>query len=564
MQVGRRRSSLVVSSVLVALTVSVLAVVPTGCRNEDDPNYWLGKMEEPAWRDQAMTNLERLFSDKLRENENNIWSEPVRQFVTQVGGELIRLYPTLMMAGMEDVTSRNATVELLSQMESSEARPVYESPLENFQGPKIVRAHTASEALARYCRSREPEAEFIPPPSKQDPAWRQRCTGARDSVGVLLTAVEGVKNRRAERGSNAENTSEEDQLTRSLVSALGNILLGNPDHPQRAEIVGALLGVLETPDTIQDLAVNNQALNMVGRIGDDSSIPVLVRALFIQGQRRKVALQEVVRPAMMQMDDLNKMAEALVRAGRLQDEGLNQMQKRDTNFDVRLIKEQVGITLGLLGVRTPVVTEYLMEELNLNEPTDFDRIPPRGGVNFSPETSMAHRRSIAAQALGKLRHEPALRTILARLRMKKVGDAYEPDDSSVNMLEIPGYMDAAGDFLSPSKTNELFMPYVLYGDDALIDRGGRRLYLQADAAIGTKLAARAEKLSKCPEDFRGRCPRDNYLEIYVPILKGTEGCATLDCWNGRLADENANVKVRAAYSGTTRRATPPEPRSLPR
>jgi hypothetical protein len=548
MQDARHRISTVAAAVAVLAASLVVLVGGAGCRNENDPNYWLGKMDQPVWRDQALTNLERLFSEKMREGNNDRANAAVQEYINTTAAGLIELYPSLTGGGTEDVTSANKIVALLSQMESPTAQPVYQAALADVSGTKLARANTAAEALARFCRGRDVDAEFVPPPSKRDDAWRQSCSAAATSVDALLQAAGAVDEERNGRGDNAENTGEEDALTQALVSALGNILLGNPDLSQKQQIIDKLIHILETPDTRQDLRINMAALKMLGRIGDSQAVPVMVRALFMQGKRRPVALQEVARSSIMEMNDLGAMAEALVRAGQMQDTALNSMQEADPNFDVRLIKEQVAITLGQLGISSQPVLAYLMAEFDHSELDDFDRTAPKGPVNFTPEISKSHRRSFAAQALGSLRHQPALATLVARLATKSSGGGVEMASGDVDILEAPGYIDAAGDFLAPRQTNAVLLPFALRGDDALMDRAGRRLALQAGANVAQRMQKKAESMEDCPEEARRRgCVKDHFLKRYVPMLRSAQGCTDLACWVGKVGDSNANIRERAAY-----------------
>jgi len=545
---ARQRKRAAITTLVAVGTLATLLIGASGCRDENDPNYWLGKMQDVVWRDQALTNIRRLFSQTMQDADNNRDAPEVQNFVNTVSGGLIESYNDMSSGGTEDVTSMNKIVSLLSEMDTPAALPVYRHALSDVSGTKIERANTAAAAVARFCISDEPHAEFIPPPSKQTDSWRQRCSAAAELTDVLIGAVDAINEQRSARGENAENTPEEDALARSLVSALGNILLGNPDIPQRDDIIAKLIAILETPDLVQDLRINMDALKMLGQIGDVAAVPVLVRALFIQGKRRQVALQEVARVSIMQVEDLNAMADALIKAGRMQDEALMRMQRADPNFDVRLIKEQVAITLGMLGIRSEPVLSYLMEELNHTEFDDFDGIPGRGQVTFTKERSRSVRRSFAAQALGKLHHDPALPTIIGRLRAKKTGDTWAPVEENVDFEEWPGYIDGAGDFLEPSKTNEVFLPFLVFGDDALLDRVGRRLALQAGPAVAQKVQQRATKMEDCEEETRARgCVKDNYLKRYVPMLQSGEGCTDVACWITKIGDNNANIRERAAY-----------------
>lgn len=545
---ARQRKQAIIAGLVIAGTLATLLIAASGCRDESDPNYWLGKMEDVVWRDQALTNLRRLFSEKMQEQNNNRDSDEVQGFIKSVGGGLIQSYQSMSSGGTEDVTSMNKIVSLLSEMDSADALPVYTHAISDVSGTKIERANTASAAIARFCISDEPHAEFIPPPAKQTDRWRQRCSAASGLTDTLLESIDAINEQRSERGENAENTPEEDALARSLVSALGNILLGNPDNPRKNDIIAKLIEILETPDIVQDLRINMDALKMLGEIGDAQAIPVMVRALFIQGKRRQVALQEVARVSVMQMDDLNAMADALIKAGRMQDEALNTMQRSDPNFDVRLIKEQVAITLGLMGVRTEPVLSYLMAELNHTEFDDFDGTPGRGQLSFTKERSRSVRRGFAAQALGKLHHDPALPVLIARLRAKKSGENWAPVEEDVDFEEWPSYLDGAGDFLEPAKTNGVLLPFLVFGDDALLARSGRRIAIQAGAGVAQKLQKRATKMEDCDEDTRARgCVKDDYLKRYVPMLQSGDGCTDLECWITKLGDENANIRERAAY-----------------
>jgi len=539
----RQRATAWAVGVLLVGVVGAVAL-SGGCRDESDPNYWLGKLEDSVWRDEALRRLDSMFSDVMRENNNDRSTQPVAEFIDNVGGQLIKAYDAPYLAGgggSEDVTSRNKIITLLSQMETPAALPVYLSALEDVSGTKVDRGNTSAEAIARFCRDQN--SKFPPPPGKRDSRWTERCGAADGAAPALISVIEQVSSARQDRGSNAENTPEEDALMRSTVSALGNILLGNPESSNLEAGLNKLVEVLETPDTAQDLQINMLALLMLGRIGDVRAIPVLVRAIFMQGQRRPVALQEIARVSIMQISDLNAVAEAVVRAGRMDDPGLGAMQRGDPNFDVRLIKEQMAITLGMIGIASEPVVTYITEELNHDEDDDFDRTPSRGQVSFTPALSKAYRRMWAAGALAKLRHEPALDTIMGRLEIKNRQLA----DRNVDMSEVPGYIDAVGDYLMPDRTNGLLQTWAVEGDEALRDRAARRLSLQGSSKSAPVLRARAEKMRECDPELRG-CVKRNYLEGYIPVLEASEGCTTIDCWRTKLGDDSWRIRERAAFS----------------
>jgi hypothetical protein len=527
---------------------TILFAAAGGCGNQNDPNYWLEKMGDVAWRDQVLLNVQRLYSEKLKMANSDHNNPDVQAYVKSVGQELVKAYEGMTKVNPPDTASMSKIVSILSEMDSPDAMPVYLHALGDAEGvAKMTRATTAVQAVRRFCTGSDPNAELIPPPSKRDAAWQTKCASAMPAVAPMVKLYYDINAARASRGENAENTAEEDALAMGVISAVGNIVLGNPSLPQRDPAVDMLVKALETSDIGQDLRINMDALKLLGAIGEPRVIPTLVKALFIQGKRRQVALQEVARLAIMQSDDLGAMADAMVQAGRMQNEGLNQMQQDDPNFDVRLIKEQVAITLGMMGIRSDSVTSYLMEELTREEFDAVDEQPGRGGGSFTKERSRSVRRSFAAQALGKLRHEPALETILGRLRAKKSTEGWAPEDKLVDFEEWPGYLDAAGDYVEPTKTDEAMLPFLVFGDDALLDRTGRRLSLQSSSSkVLAEVTKKFGELGPCEEGVKG-CVRTNYEKRYIPLIKSGEGCATVDCNAPRLADKASYVRERAAY-----------------
>lgn len=527
---------------------TILFAAAGGCGDQNDPNYWLEKMGDVAWRDQVLLNLQRLYSEKLKVANGNHDAPEVQSYVKSVGQELVKSYDGMTKATPPDTASMSKIVSLLSEMDSTDAMPVYLHALGDASGvAKMIRATTAVQAVRRFCTGSDPNAELIPPPSKRDAAWRTKCSATTAAVGPMIKLYDDINAARTSRGENAENTAEEDALAMGIISAVGNTVLGNPDAPQRDVAIDMLVKALETSDVEQDLRINMDALKLLGEIGEPRVIPTLVKALFIQGKRRQVALQEVARVAIMQSGDLAAMADAMVQAGRMQNEGLNQMQQADPNFDVRLIHEQVAITLGLIGLRTEPVITYLTEELNREEFDAADEQPGRGGRQFTKEQSRSYRRGFAAQALAKLRHEAALPTIIERLKAEKTTEGWAPEDKLVLFEEWPAYLDAAGDFVEPTKTDEAMLPFLVFGDDALLDRTARRLSLQSSSSkVLAEVTKKFGELGPCEEGVKG-CVRTNYEKRYIPLIKSGEGCATVDCNAPRLADKAGYVRERAAY-----------------
>lgn len=413
--------------------------------------------------------------------------------------------------------------------------------LRGISGERLQVPSRAAEALAARCR--EEGSPFPPPPERRDDQWRQRCSSAEIALPALLETLGVIE---ARRGPGGESTPEESSLADSVVSALGNITLGNPETPCRPDVIRALIEVAGTPEPALDLSVADTAVRLLGALGPPEAAPVLVRVMFRQSRRRSLSLLEPARTALMQSRDLAAAAEALVRAGRLEDPELREALEADPRLDVRHVKEQVAVTLGRLALSSPVVTEYLMAELRHDGLDELDRLPVAEGERLTPEQVRGWRRAAAARALGRMRHEPALDVILGRLSMdNQAGRLVDP---TVDILEVPSYLDAVGFFLMPDQTDTVLLDWVVYGRDITRDRAARALSLQGGAEHAARLAEVTESLDPCPPGG-GRCIRRNFEERYLPALRSAAGCTSVACWQGRLTAEGTTdpVRERAAY-----------------
>jgi hypothetical protein len=421
----------------------------------------------------------------------------------------------------------------LEQQTPAEAVSDQLEALRDLTDPALQGPVAAATALEQRCRGDAQWLDALPPEVGRDAAWRARCDEAEPALPGLLRALEAIEARREGRA----NREREDLLEDRVVAALGAIALGNPDTACRENAVDALIWALETPEATQDPRINLTALQLLGQLGESRAAPALVRALFVQSERRPLSLREPARTALQRLRDLEASAAALVAAGRSEDEALR-------DVDPREVKEQVALTLGQLGVASDAVVSYLMAELAHDALDDVDRAPSRGRVTYTPALSRAARRSHAARALGRLRHGPALDAILPRLALNEDGSSV---DRTVNIAEVPGYLEAIGDFLQPARTDAALLTWLERGDETLRDIAGRRLALQSGAATADRLAQAAATLPACASSTTG-CVRRNFDEGYIPALRASAACTDATCWRERLAEPGASpmLRMRAA------------------
>lgn len=410
--------------------------------------------------------------------------------------------------------------------------------LEALDDPSLRDPISAIAALEQRCRA---EDSWLPPsPPERDADWRVRCSSAEVATPAILRTLERLE---ARRGQATAFREQENTLVVGLTSAMGNIILGNPESPCRSSVVNTLISLLEAPETAQDLRINFHALRLLGVLGDTGAAAPITGALFLRGERRDIDLFEDARSALQQLADPSAAARALVNAGQLEDQRVVALQQGDPGFDVRLIKQRVALVLGELGSTEPFVIEYLMSELRHEEEDALDNAPPHGRQRWTPALSKAQRRGWAARALGRLGHEPALAVILPRLELNEDGSSVDP---TVDVAEVPGYLDALGDMLTPSRTDAALLLWLQRGDERLADHAARRLMLQGSPELADRLAEAAERFPR--SGTAGRI-RESFDEVYVPTLRDSADCSSTQCWAERLTAETSSdgMKLRAAY-----------------
>ncbi len=169
------RASLALIRSLVMGTAALSAVVATstvlvGCDNENEPPYWLKKLDDPKWRPAAVERLTQFLDDALTRAEGSMEDPQVKALENQVVVPLTQAY--VEHYGELDTKTRVNLIKLLADFRDERAVPALKKAFEEFAK-----------------RPRETKDE-------QDIKWAVRAygkMGSKELVGPVLDAFVALK-----------------------------------------------------------------------------------------------------------------------------------------------------------------------------------------------------------------------------------------------------------------------------------------------------------------------------------------------------------------------------------
>jgi HEAT repeat protein len=132
---SRRLASLISSLVLgsvtpLAMATVAVAVTVTGCKDESQPEYWVEKLEEPAWRARAIVRFERFYEDAVTRANKDPKAPEVQELINKTIDPLTNLYVT--SADTLDSKTRVTLIKILSGYRDKRAEPAFKKAFEDF------------------------------------------------------------------------------------------------------------------------------------------------------------------------------------------------------------------------------------------------------------------------------------------------------------------------------------------------------------------------------------------------------------------------------------------------
>lgn len=129
---SRTIASLIRSLVLGTATTTTMVLVAASvisCKDESQPDYWVEKLDDPAWRARAVKRLEQFFEDSVTKN-GDIKSEGVQTLIAKTVDPLTKTY----VEGYEslDDKTRVSLIKLLAAYKDKRTEPAVKKALEEF------------------------------------------------------------------------------------------------------------------------------------------------------------------------------------------------------------------------------------------------------------------------------------------------------------------------------------------------------------------------------------------------------------------------------------------------
>src|SRR5690606_27317131 len=132
------RSSRTTAALIRSLMLATAAVTPTvavstvlvGCKNENQPEYWIDKLEDAKYRPRDVKRTNQLLEDASASANNDMQGEPVQNFINKVVEPLTKTY--VDHYGELDTGTRVDLIKLLADFRDARTEPALKKAFEEF------------------------------------------------------------------------------------------------------------------------------------------------------------------------------------------------------------------------------------------------------------------------------------------------------------------------------------------------------------------------------------------------------------------------------------------------
>lgn len=144
------RSTRVIASLLRSLalggafvgTAAASSTLIVGCTNENQPEYWVKKLDDAAWRPRAVNRLAQFFEDSMSKSEKDLSNPEVKALVEKLVAPLSDLY--VNQYDNLDEKTREGLINLLASFKDERTAPALTFAFEEFgkrgRGGKDIRS----------------------------------------------------------------------------------------------------------------------------------------------------------------------------------------------------------------------------------------------------------------------------------------------------------------------------------------------------------------------------------------------------------------------------------------
>ncbi len=133
MRTSRAIASLIRSLMLGTVGFSSAAIVATtlvACKDESQPEYWVEKLSEPAWRTRAVNRLQQFFEDAVTKSNKDMQAAEVQDLIGKTVEPLTKTYVD-NYADM-DTKTRVSLIKLLADYRDKRTEPALKKAFDEF------------------------------------------------------------------------------------------------------------------------------------------------------------------------------------------------------------------------------------------------------------------------------------------------------------------------------------------------------------------------------------------------------------------------------------------------
>jgi hypothetical protein len=245
--------SLVLGTAVTTTTATVLvASTLVGCKDENQPDYWVDKLSDSAWKARAVNRLGQFFEDSVTKNGNDIKAAEVQELINKTVDPLTKTYVTDY--DQLDTKTRVALIKVLAAFRDKRTEPALKKAFEEF--------------AKRPATSKD----------ETDLKWAARATGDLKLESLAVPMVEAFAKMR---------TST--MLGGVVYKDLNESMLDMPSKAWVGPLIAKLDAEMTRPKDNKDPSAfdsykdqqfwQTTAAELLGRIGDPQAVEPLLRVL---------------------------------------------------------------------------------------------------------------------------------------------------------------------------------------------------------------------------------------------------------------------------------------------